>query len=74
MSARTMLKADKRSVEYSRGMKERHCGYAFEGDEGFCRFFVEPPRDARDLGACEKVAGSIGRIYWCKLWQRAHTK
>ncbi len=69
-----MLKADKRSVDYSRGHRDSHCAHSFEGDEGYCRHFIEPPKGAADLGACEKVSGAISRIFWCRLWQRANTK
>jgi hypothetical protein len=69
-----MLKASKQSVDYSRGMKEHHCGHSFEGDEGYCRHFIEPPKGAADLGACEKVSGAISRVYWCRLFTRARSK
>jgi len=54
-----MLKAEKRSVDYSRGHRGSHCG---------------PPTGAADLGACEKVSGAISRVYWCRLWSRAQSK
>jgi hypothetical protein len=69
-----MLKASKQSVDYSRGMKERHCGHAYEGDENYCRHFIEPPKGAADLGACEKVSGAISRVYWCRLFAKAPGK
>ena len=24
-----------------------------------------------EVGTCEKVAGQIGRVMWCKLWSKA---
>jgi hypothetical protein len=69
-----MLKADKRSVDYSRGHRDAHFGHAFENDKNYCRFFIEPSTGAHDLGACEKVSGAIGRVYWCRLFARAHSK
>ena len=69
-----MLKADKRSVDYSRGHGESHCGHAYEADKNYCNHFIEPPKGAADLGACEKVSGAISRVYWCRLFARAHSK
>jgi hypothetical protein len=69
-----MLKADKRSVDYSWGHRDSHCGHAFDGDKNYCRHFIEPPTGATDLGACEKVSGAISRIFWCRLWTRAQSK
>ena len=38
------------------------CGHSFEGDEGYCRHFIEPPKGAADLGACEKVSGQLAEF------------
>jgi hypothetical protein len=47
-------KVSKQSVDYSQGMKARHCG--------ICRYF-EPPH------ACEKVEGRIETDKWCRLFK-----
>jgi hypothetical protein len=57
-----MLKSSKQSVDYSRGHREGHCGHSFEGDEGYCRHFIPPPKGAADLGACEKVSGRLAEF------------
>jgi hypothetical protein len=49
----------KAACKRSRGHRDSHCGHSFEGDEGYCRHFIEPPKGAADLGACEKVSGAI---------------
>jgi hypothetical protein len=70
-----MFKAHKRNVDYSRGMKERHCGKSFEDDTGYCKHFVEPPSQSiGDLGTCARVQGEISRVFWCRLFARANTK
>jgi len=59
----------KQSVDYSRGHRDAHCGKAFEDDEGYCRYFIEPRSGlASELGACEKVEGEISRVFWCRLF------
>jgi len=69
-----MPKADKQSVDYTRGHADSHCGETFDGDHGYCRHFIETPSGAADLGACERVSGSIKRVYWCRLFARANAK
>jgi hypothetical protein len=64
------MKASKEQVDYSRGMADRHCGKSFKDDTGFCRHFI-PPSDPANDGSCERVAGTISQIYWCKLFNRA---
>lgn len=54
-----MFKAEKRSVDYSRGHRDSHCGKVFNDDKGYCGHFIELPTGAADLGACEKVSGAI---------------
>ncbi len=63
-------KVSKAAVDYSRGHKDSHCGPAFDGDKGYCRYFVEP-KSGGNNGECERVAGSIGRFMWCKLFRKA---
>ncbi len=38
------------------------------------RHFIEPPKGAADLNACEKVSGAINRVYWCRLFARVRSK
>jgi hypothetical protein len=59
--------AIKSSVDYSLGHKNSHCDKSFEGDTGYCRYFIAPLSSATQLGQCEKVAGAIHRVYWCRL-------
>ncbi len=70
-----MPKLSKSEVDYSLGMKESHCGKAFEDDQDYCRYFIPPPSgSALDLGTCEQVAGEISRVFWCRLFARAHAR
>jgi hypothetical protein len=48
-------KVTKDSVDYSEGMKGRHCG--------ICKFFES------DTQTCEKVRGHIHSDMWCRLWK-----
>ena len=59
-----MLKASKQSVDYSRGHRD---GHAFEGDKNYCQHFIEPPKGAADLGACQKVSGAIQPRVWVPI-------
>ncbi len=63
-------KASKAQVDYSRGMKESHCGRAFPDDKGYCQHFIGP-YGSSELGTCSKVEGPINRLYWCRLFARA---
>lgn len=49
------VKVSKHSVNYSKGMKDSHCG--------ICRFY--------DDHVCQKVRGYIGSGMWCKKFQKA---
>jgi hypothetical protein len=67
-----MAKADKMDVDYSVGMAESHCGRVFKDDKGYCKFFLKKAGYSPiGSGECEKVAGSISPVYWCKLWEKA---
>jgi hypothetical protein len=66
-----MAKQPKDEVDYSPGHKESHCGPAFSQDRFYCRHFEPGPRAGFDApGHCRKVAGSISRTYWCKLYRK----
>ncbi len=65
------MKLNKPQVDYSRGMKDSHCGKSYSGDSGYCRHFIEP-RGNSELGQCERVSGPINRLYWCRLFAKAH--
>ena len=68
----TTNKASKSDVNYSRGHKDSHCGGpSFKGDTGYCRYFSGKP--GAEIGQCERVAGMIGKIMWCKLYAKANT-
>ena len=69
-----MSKLTKSQADYSRGHKDSDCGETFHGDHRYCRHFIETPSGAADLGACERVSGSINRVYWCRLFAKAHSK
>jgi len=70
-----MPKLSKDEVGYGFGMKENHCGKAFEDDRNYCRHFIPPlSESALNLGTCEKVEGPISRVFWCRLFARAHIK
>ena len=62
------MKADKASVDYSRGHRDSHCGKMDAADTGYCKHFIE--RGQKD-GACTEVEGKIGRGMWCKLFESA---
>jgi hypothetical protein len=62
------VKASKESVDYSRGMRDRHCGKMDSADDGYCKHFME--RGQKD-GTCTEVEGRIGRGMWCKLFEAA---
>jgi len=61
------MKASKRSVDYSRGHRDAHCGKSFEGDRGYCRHYRA---DTATQGTCVKVEGRIKAIDWCRLFAR----
>jgi hypothetical protein len=42
-----MPKLSKSEIDYSLGMKESHCGKAFEDDQDYCRYFIPPRQDQR---------------------------
>jgi hypothetical protein len=69
-----MAKAYKSEVDYSRGHAGAHCGKALDDDKAYCRYFIPPLSPASNLGQCEKVAGPINKVYWCRLFARAHSK
>lgn len=54
MAAKATEKESKGAVNYSAGMKDRHCG--------ICRFFNAPH-------GCAKVSGSIDPAMWCKRFK-----
>jgi hypothetical protein len=67
-----MAKASKSEVDYSRGHAGAHCGKALDDDKAYCRYFIPPLSPASNLGQCEKVAGPINKVYWCRLFARAN--
>jgi hypothetical protein len=72
---RLMAKASKSEVDYSGGHAGAHCGKALDDDKAYCRYFIPPLSPASNLGQCEKVvAGPINKVYWCRLFARAHGK
>jgi hypothetical protein len=66
-------KQTKQAVDYSHGHRDSHCGKSFDGDTGYCRHFIQTSPGS-DVGQCEKVAGQINRVYWCKLFAREQSK
>ena len=66
-----MQKASKSEVDYSRGHAGAHCGKVLEDDKAYCRHFIQPLSPASNLGQCERVAGPINKVYWCRLFARA---
>ena len=56
------MKATKDEVNYSRGMRESHCGKMDMADVGYCANFIER---GRAEGGCSEVQGVIGRGMWC---------
>ncbi len=68
-----MYKLRKSQADYSRGHREAHCGHAFDGDKGFCRYFIGP-KSGSAPGECLKVEGEIGRLMWCRLFSRAQSQ
>jgi hypothetical protein len=69
-----MLKASKQDVDYSRGHAGAHCGKVLDDDKAYCQHFIPPLSPASNLGQCQKVAGPINPVYWCRLFARAHGK
>lgn len=59
------MKAEKSEVNYSRGMRDSHCGKLDQTDVGYCENFIER---GRPEGACTEVQGVIGRGMWCRLF------
>jgi hypothetical protein len=53
-------------VDYGIGHRDSHCGKPFAANTGYCKHFIEPLSSASELGQCQKVAGSINRVYWCR--------
>lgn len=50
-------KETKRSVNYSKGMKSKHCG--------ICEYF-----EVKAKNKCLKVKGEIRQDMWCKLFKK----
>jgi hypothetical protein len=63
-----MLKASKQSVDYSRGHAGAHCGKVLDDDRSYCRHFLPPLSPASNLGQCQRVAGPINPVFWCRLF------
>ncbi len=36
--------------------------------------FVPPMSPATELGQCQRVTGPINKVYWCRLFARAHNR
>ncbi len=66
-----MHKLKKDQVDYSHGHRDSHCGRVFKDDHGYCRYFIEAQSASGEVGACEKVEGSINPVYWCKFFSGA---
>ncbi|HEY6021570.1 MAG TPA: hypothetical protein VIY48_17290 [Candidatus Paceibacterota bacterium] len=68
-----MSKFSKESVNYSRGMKDSHCGKVFSDDKGYCRHFshLSVNEEGKMSGECQIVSGDINPIYWCKKFDKA---
>lgn len=58
-----MTKLTKKETDYSRGMRESHCGKVFKDDKGYCKNYEEP-------NGCSVVDGNINPVFWCKEWQK----
>jgi hypothetical protein len=69
-----MRKVSKSEVDYSRGHAGAHCGKVLDDDKSYCRHFIPPLSPTSNLGQCEKVAGPINPVYWCRLFARAISK
>jgi hypothetical protein len=63
-----VIKQPKTAVDNGRGHAGSYCGKSFPDDKGYCRHYR--PRTETE-GTCELVAGTINRVYWCKLFARA---
>jgi hypothetical protein len=62
------MKATKAEVNYSRGMRKRHCGKMDAADTGYCTHFID--RGQKD-GECSEVEGRIERGKWCERFDPA---
>ncbi len=69
-----MYKIRKSDVDYGIGHAESHCGKTSDTDKGYCRYFIAPLSPAAQLGQCQKVAGAINKVYWCRLFEKVHSK
>jgi hypothetical protein len=69
-----MRKVSKSEVDYSRGHAGAHCGKVLDDDRSYCRYFNPPLSPAGNLGQCQKVAGPINPVFWCRLFARAQSK
>jgi len=69
-----MRKASKSVVDYSRGHAGAHCDKVLDDDKAYCQHFIPPLSPTGNLGQCEKVAGPINPVYWCRLFSRAQSK
>ena len=74
--ATSMTKANKTEVNYSRGMQNAHCGKSFRDDTNYCRHFISSSnsRTPNGDGSCTEVAGTISRVYWCRLFSKAQSR
>ena len=69
---RSGLDRDAVRTENSRGHAGAHCGKVLDDDKAYRRYFIPPLSPASNLGQCEKVAGPINKVYWCRLFARAN--
>jgi hypothetical protein len=72
--ARSAMKISKSEARYGRGTQQEHCGQSFADDRNYCRHFIAPSNPGSDTGTCTEVSGSIGRVYWCKLFSKARPR
>jgi hypothetical protein len=69
----SVMKISKTEARYGRGTQSEHCGKAFADDKNYCRHFIEPGYPT-NTGTCTEVSGSVGRVYWCKLWLKTPSR
>jgi hypothetical protein len=68
------MKISKSEARYGRGTQTEHCGESFADDKNYCQHFIQPNNPNSDTGTCTEVSGSIGRVYWCKLFSKARPR
>jgi hypothetical protein len=69
-----MHKIDKAEAHYSIGHQTSHVGKASPAIATTANISSLRQSPASQLGTCQRVSGAINKVYWYRLFARAHSK